>query len=268
MAVNAKNVLVGYATMYLAPDSTPMVNDMLPVGTDWGVAPLNTLIANNGTTLTANAAAGALQVTIAGTATVGQTIVIDTGTSSEVRTVVTFTTSVVTFVGPLLLAHYVGAPVWVGAATAWKSPGATEGGVTLSVNAQTTDITVEEQAVPVMVLTTSKQVQISLGLSEDTVANMKYAYGGGNIVTNVPSTGIPGRTVLTLADTLDTLAVGLEGVNSLGMARRIYIPRMISAGQVQTVYRRAANNRSYSVTLRAICPASQVQIVDITASAL
>jgi len=153
---------------------------------------------------------------------------------------------------------------------AWVNPGATEQGLSFSVNSQTQDIMVEEQSTPVLVVITTKQVQVAVTLSEDTVANMKLAYGGGTLTTTAAGaagSGIAPKTTLTLNDNLDSLAVAFEGRNVAGLARRVYIPVVISAAQVQTSYRRAANNRSYPVTLRAICPPTAITISDITGAA-
>ncbi len=44
----------------------------------------------------------------------------------------------------------------------------------------------------------------------------------------------------------------------------LYIPTVVSAGQVQTDYRRAASQRLYPLTLNAICPFNQITWTDLT----
>lgn len=149
----------------------------------------------------------------------------------------------------------------------WVSPGATEEGVSFAVGTDTGDIRIEEQATPVLVLVTAKNVRVLVTLSEDTVENMKLAYGGGTIVTTAAGTGQPGKKTLTLSNSLDQLAVGFESINSFGFWRRVYVPSVLSVADVTTAYRRAANNRAYNVELRAVCDPSEIKIVDKTAAA-
>lgn len=152
--------------------------------------------------------------------------------------------------------------------TPWVYSGATNEGVSFLVSSNTQDINIEEQSTPVMVLTTSKNIRIQATLSEDTLETMKLAYGGGTITTVAAATGVPGKKTLTLADPLDQLAVGFEGINPQGFFRRVYIPQVVSVADVTTAYRRAAGERLYAVELRAICPPSSIKIVDKTAAPL
>lgn len=148
--------------------------------------------------------------------------------------------------------------------TPWVPVGATEEGVSLQVQRETQDIRVEEQSTPVAVVANTSDVRVLTALSEDTIESMKLAYGGGTIVTTAATTTQPPKKTLTLSDTLDQLAVGLEGVDVEGFPRRIYVPLAVSVAEVTTAYRRAANNRSYAVSLRALCPLPSIVIADIT----
>lgn len=154
----------------------------------------------------------------------------------------------------------------------WGSPwtyiGATEEGVTVAYGTTQSDINVEEQATPVLVVTTAVQFELRFSLSEDTVQSMKLAYGaGGSIATISGSTGVAAKSRLTLSSSLTKLAAGFEGVNAAGFPRRVYVPAVLSIGDVTTAYRRAANNRAYPAVLRAICDPSQIVIDDWTAAA-
>lgn len=154
----------------------------------------------------------------------------------------------------------------------WGSPwtyiGATEEGVTVAYNTTTGNITVEEQATPVLVVTTEVGFELRFALSEDTVESMKLAYGaGGSIATISGATGIAAKKRLTLSSSLTKLACGFEGVNAAGFPRRVYVPAVLSVGDVETRYRRAANNRAYPTVLRAICDPSLIKIDDWTAAA-
>lgn len=155
---------------------------------------------------------------------------------------------------------------------AWSAPwvhvGGSEEGVSFAVGTDTGDIRIEEQATPVLVVVTAKNIRVLVTLSEDTVENMKLAYGGGSIVTTAAASGQPGKKTLTLSNSLDQLACGFEGLNADGFWRRVYIPSVLSVADVTTAYRRAANNRAYNVELRAVCDPSEIKIVEKTAAAL
>jgi hypothetical protein len=151
----------------------------------------------------------------------------------------------------------------------WVYVGATEEGVSFNVGTDTNDIQVEEQSIPVAVTVNKSNIAVVFTVSEDTLENMKLAYGRGTIVSTIagsPGTGNPPEKTLTLSDTLDQLAVAFEATNPLfvGGYRRVYIPSVLSSADVTTVYRRAANNRSYQVSLRAVCATSAIKIVDQT----
>lgn len=160
----------------------------------------------------------------------------------------------------------------VAAGQTWGSPwtyiGATEEGVTFAFGTTTNNITIEEQPTPVIIVTTEVSIEMRFSLSEDTVESMKLAYGaGGSIATISGATGVAAKKRLTLSPTLARLSAGFEGVNAAGFARRIYVPAVLSVGDVETSYRRAANNRSYPTVLRATCDPTLIVIDDWTAAA-
>jgi hypothetical protein len=155
---------------------------------------------------------------------------------------------------------------WTG--LGWNYVGSTEAGVTVTFNPTTQDISIEEQPTPVGVAVTTAQMQITTSMSEETLNNIALAYGnGGTIAVTAPGAGQPGKSVLTLSTTLANVAVAVVGKNLYGFARVVYIPTVVSAGQVQTAYRRAAQQRLYPLTLSAICPFNQITYTDLTAVA-
>jgi hypothetical protein len=95
---------------------------------------------------------------------------------------------------------------------------------------------------------------------------MAWGNGGSTAVTPAGA-GQPGKSVLTLSTSFQTLSVALVGQNQLGFARVLYIPVVVSAGQVQTAFRRAAQQRLYPVTFSAICPFNSITWTDLTAIA-
>ena len=158
------------------------------------------------------------------------------------------------------------ASAWTG--LGWAYVGGTEAGVTVTFNPTTQDLNIEEQPTPVAVAVNTATLQITANLSEETLTNVNMAWGnGGTIAVTPPGAGQPGKSVLSLSTNFQQMAVALIGKNQLGFARVLEIPAVVSAGQVQTAYRRAAQQRLYPLTLSAVCPFNQISWTDLTAIA-
>lgn len=147
----------------------------------------------------------------------------------------------------------------------WVPVGATEEGMTFRFARSTEDITVEEQLTPVAVNTTGLDIQAQTVLSEDTLDTMAIAYGGGLITSTAPGASTWGKKTLVIGSDLDQYAFGFEGVNPFGLPRRVMIPLVVSVGEAETVYRRAANARRYATSFRVLCAPEEIDIVDLTA---
>jgi hypothetical protein len=155
---------------------------------------------------------------------------------------------------------------WTG--LGWAYVGATEAGVTVTFNPTTQDLTVEEQPTPVGVAVSTATLQVTCSLSEETLGNVNLAWGNGGAIAVTPAgASQPGKSVLTLSTNFQQVAVALVGKNQLGFARVLSVPTVVSAGQVQTAYRRAAQQRLYPLTLNAVCPFNQITWTDLTAIA-
>lgn len=155
---------------------------------------------------------------------------------------------------------------WLG--LGWSYVGATEAGVTQTYNPTTQNINIEEQPTPVGVAVNTADLQFTCNLSEETLNNINLAYGNsGSIATTPAGAGQPGKSVLTLSTTFATLSAALIAKNSFGFATVLSIPVMVSAGQVQTAFRRSAQQRLYPLTLSAICPFSSISFTQLTAVA-
>lgn len=155
---------------------------------------------------------------------------------------------------------------WTG--LGWAYVGSTEAGVVLTFNPTIQNIMIEEQPTPVGVAVSTVDLSITTSMSEETLTNVNLAWGnGGTIAVTPPGAGQPGKSVLTLSTNFATVAVALIGKNQLGFARVVYIPIVVSAGQVQTSFRRAAQQRLYPLTLSAICPYTSITWTDLTAIA-
>ena len=155
---------------------------------------------------------------------------------------------------------------WTG--LGWSYIGGTLDGVTLTFAPTVQNILIEEQPTPVGVAVTTADLTVTCNLSEETLNNVSLAWGNSGSQAVTPAgAGQPGKTVLTLSTVFPSLSLALIGKNQLGYARVLYIPTVISAGQVQTAYRRAAQQRVYPLTLSAICPFTSITWSDLTSVA-
>lgn len=149
----------------------------------------------------------------------------------------------------------------------WKYIGATDSGVSLTWNPSTQDISIEEQPTPVAVLITTANLSVTFNFSEETLANISMAYGNGTIANTSAGASQPGKSVLSLSTTANHVAVAVVSKNQNGYARVFFVPQMMSAGQVQTAFRRSASQRLWPCTFNTICPFEQIQVIDLTAVA-
>jgi hypothetical protein len=155
---------------------------------------------------------------------------------------------------------------WTG--LGWSYIGGTLDGVTLTFAPTTQNILIEEQPTPVGVAVSTADLTITCNLSEETLNNVSMAWGNsGTQAVTAPGASQPGKTVLTLSTVFPSLSAVLIGKNQSGYARVLYVPTVISAGQVQTAYRRAAQQRVYPLTLSAICPFTSITWTDLTSLA-
>jgi hypothetical protein len=142
----------------------------------------------------------------------------------------------------------------------WVPIGASESGATMRFSRSTNDITIEEQLNPVDIATTSVDPRIEVTLAEDTLETMKLAYGGGTITTVAPATGVPGYKELTIAEDIEHLTLGLEGMNTKTQWRRVLWLDVLSVADVETSYRRAETQRLYAVSFRLVSPINSALI--------
>lgn len=150
----------------------------------------------------------------------------------------------------------------------WTPTGASESGATIRFSRSTNDITIEEQLNPVDIATTSIDPRIEVTLSEDTLETMKLAYGGGTITTVAPASGIPGYRELTIAQDIDHLTLGLEGMNTKSQWRRVLWLDVLSVADVETSYRNAETQRLYAVSFRLVSPITGMLIREWNLAAL
>ena len=148
----------------------------------------------------------------------------------------------------------------------WKAIGATDEGFKINVDASTTQITIEEQALPVDEQVESKTMTVEAALAEDSMDTLQMFYAGGTIVTTAAGAGTPGTAKMSLSSGLQIVTLALEMANSKGLARRIYIPKASAIGSGEVSFRRASAKRMYPMRFTSLCRPQDIQIVDITAA--
>lgn len=147
------------------------------------------------------------------------------------------------------------APGTGGTATGFTQWGATEEGVGLSLERDITNHYIEEQAIQVFATPGTSVFGINASLAESTLANWKLAVGGGTIASSV----------LTLSDTLDTVAVYLDMQAPGATTRRtVYVPRAQSVGSLDVQNRRAEQKQLLGLTLNSSCTFAEIKITDKT----
>lgn len=147
-------------------------------------------------------------------------------------------------------------------AAGWIGAGGTDEGFKVTADANTKDVMIEEQTTPVTTTVESRTIGIECALAEDTLETMKLAWNGAAITTVA---GPPAKRTMALQDAVQFWTVVLEMKNSLGFARRIYIPRGTFAGSGDTEFRRAADKRLYPLRYSSNCNVSQILITEMSA---
>lgn len=149
----------------------------------------------------------------------------------------------------------------------WLDVGATEEGLTFRFQRNSERIMIEEQQTPAVITSTGIDMAAEMVLSEDTIDTMLLGFGGGTTQDTAAATGQPGKTELTIGSDLDHYAFGFEAENSFGMARRVLLPDVVSVGQMEPVFRRAANARRYATAFEVVSAPEEIEIVEFTAEA-
>lgn len=149
----------------------------------------------------------------------------------------------------------------------WVELGATTNGLEFDFSRKTKKIMVEEQQTPVAITTTDTTFTFGLELSEDTLATMRLAYGGGTITTIPAGAGQLGIQTLAISSELTDFSFGFEGVNEFGFWRRVLVPVVVSVANAKTQYQRADKQRTYKVQFESLVDPTQVTIRQMTAVA-
>jgi hypothetical protein len=110
---------------------------------------------------------------------------------------------------------------------------------------------IEEQSMPAAITVNTSDPSVTMTLAEDTVENMKLAFGSGGTLT-VNAGASPPNKVLVTADIVTVVAFGFEALNLFGKARRVYFSRAVVYASAQTPYRRSAAKRAYAITISSL----------------
>ena len=278
---DARNVVVGQAAVYVAPQNTALPtfdttggrgwNAADPFDPNWisyytvtnGGATSMTLtytrqgkVATTGSLTLAGLTAAAVATALAGLANVGVGNVVVTGSTGGPFTVV-FKNGAT---GGVLSATPTGGSVTVVNPT-WTISGATDQGWQFGANKSTQTVGIEEQSTPVATTVTSQNVQILGSLSEDITRTLALALNATAQAVAATTTN-PGYDLLSLTDTPLQYAVAMVTQNPQGYGRIIYAPAWTQLSNVQANFRRASDKRMYPVSFQTVCQTSQIAIYE------
>lgn len=152
--------------------------------------------------------------------------------------------------------------------TPWVPVGFSDEGVTLNAETDLEKHYAEEQATPIKVTVNSRELYFAADLLEDTVETIKLVLGSGAIATQAAASGVIGKKTLTLADDLTTYAMLMESRNPAGFWRRIWIPRGVIVGSIETSFRRSDSMVAWHLEFHSISGTAEISLVDQTALAL
>jgi hypothetical protein len=159
---------------------------------------------------------------------------------------------------------------WTG--LGWAYIGATLDGVTVTRDPQIQALPpVEGEIIPAGFYSTAGNVTITCNMAEEALANAGLSWGSAGLVAlTPPGAGQPGKSALSFPQAGPggpPLAAALIGQDAAGYAQVLSVPLMASAGQVQTAYRRSAQQRVYPLALTAVCALDDITLIILTAPA-
>jgi hypothetical protein len=134
----------------------------------------------------------------------------------------------------------------------WFSPGGTDQGYSLNPNAQTNDLTMEEQAASVGTTVTSKNYQIVAALAEWTTVNRALYYGGDIGVD------ADGNTTITMSDEPQIYAGYFEYRDASQLTQRLLVPKGTVVGTDAIAFRRAADKRMLGIQYTSSCNSDEI----------
>lgn len=150
-------------------------------------------------------------------------------------------------------------PGGTGPAMSLSSPytevGYTEDGVTTTYTADTVDVEVEEETVPIGRGLSKETYEVTLNMAEASLYNLDKAMAGSVLSGNILRIG---------GGVLKTLSLKIEGLNPAGFTRAIYLPKATAIGAVGMSYTKDGKT-VVPVTFQALKPSADedaVQIVD------
>lgn len=153
-------------------------------------------------------------------------------------------------------------------ATGYTGVGYTAEGATLTVTKETEEARVEEELLAIGEDVVNVGLSLTLAFAEDTLENRAMAYGIGEVVTTAASSGQIGKKKLSFDTNLRVISLVLMATNGYGFKDRIYLPRVIATGDVETAYRRSpSEKRIIPVTFKVIGTLDDIDVTQMTAEA-
>jgi len=293
---NAKNVVVGQAAGYIAPQNTP-----LPALSYFGTGLAKLLDPFDPTPFTQAKLAASATLT-AGTFTLTYTLngvayttssLNFSATAAQVLTALQTalaalnpsSTDIVTTGGPvsapttpigIVLSDALLGGTWTMTPTGitggtlsltapiWMPGGGTDSGWKYTSSKNTQTITIEEQSTPVKTLMQSQVFTIEAVLAED-ISRIRAIVYNMLQTTVAPATGVPGYEQLNMTDNVIEYAVTLVMQNALGLPMWVYIPSCTCLANVDTELHRASAKRMFNAVFTSDCAIQQIQTINFVA---
>jgi len=111
----------------------------------------------------------------------------------------------------------------------FREIGYTEDGVTMEYTAETTDIEVAEETVPIDRVLTKETISVTCNMAESSLYNIDKAMAGSVLSGSILQIG---------AGVLKTMNLKIEGTNPAGFKRAIHLPLVTATGTVGMAYKK------------------------------
>jgi hypothetical protein len=128
------------------------------------------------------------------------------------------------------------------AASAWTDMGATDGGVTLTIDQKYTELTVDQVVDSLGRRLTQREILIDTNLAEPTLANLSLSINGGTAATGAGFSSLDPLNV-TSATQPNYFAVILDGYAPAGFRRRLIVRKALNIASIKSMY--AKDKESY-----------------------
>ena len=121
------------------------------------------------------------------------------------------------------------------AASAWTDCGATDGGVTLTIDQKFTELTVDQVVDSLGRRLTQREIMIDTNLAEPTMANLSLAMNGSTQATGAGFASLDPLNVTSATQPTYTATI-LDGYAPAGFRRRVIVRKVLNVSSIKASY--------------------------------